>query len=153
MREHQPIINTLNSYQMKAVNSTKEWIDTFPNQPIVYLMLTDIWSNNWVYAKIGKTTQLPIRHPSIEAASGRKLRVDHCFNCLTSGLMDTNEQSLHNLFKEFRVKGEWFWLPVEAVRFIRRLQGPHDLMRLWHEGELQALRHQLGSMNRPAQAA
>ena len=71
--------------------------------------------------KIGKAVKLSLRLPTLEVASGRRLKV--------LGVMDgqyETETKCHRMFNHLRVAGEWFNPGDDLLRFIKENAVPWD---------------------------
>lgn len=67
------------------------------------------------YVKIGFTTNLDKRWKDLEASNPRTLDLIHQIDGDVS-----NEHELHAVFKDYRVKGEWFVIGDELDTFIQK---------------------------------
>lgn len=62
--------------------------------------------------KIGKTTNLKSRMKTLQGASPYKLKL---FCSFSADYKSKSEETLHSIFKEFRVTGEWFNITEKMI--------------------------------------
>lgn len=82
--------------------------------------------------KIGKAVDVDKRLKELSTGSAYPLTVKHKVTSLAAGKL---ESWLHQKFKPWRVRGEWFELPIESTRWFVSKSGAH-LDRLMAHDEI-----------------
>ena len=85
--------------------------------------------------KIGITTQLTNRLSKVEHSSGHKLYVHHIIPCESEGQARALEQSLHRLYWQQRLKGEWFFLSITDIETISECRSTQHLLEKYNDGD------------------
>lgn len=109
-------------------------LQTVKRPCFVYLFTTE---ENLVpqKCKIGITTQLINRLSKVEHSSGHKLYVHHIIPCESPGQARAVEQSLHNLYWQQRLRGEWFFLGITDIETISECRSAHHLLEKYNNGD------------------